>query len=163
MVNNKFISAVIEDEVESTGLSSFHSIYNIKKKNRVKKWMWGSLVTLVVVLFLPWTQNIRAKGAVTALRQEDRPQELNTVLAGRVIKWYVKEGDFVKKGDTILFISEIKEEYLDPNLIENTGKPVNAKVKAVQSYSDKVIALENQMGAIQNEKNLKLKQAKNKY
>ena len=105
MVNNKFISTVIEDEIEGSSLSSYHSIYNIKKANRVKKWMWGSLITLIVVLFLPWTQNIRAKGAVTALRQEDRPQELNTVLAGRVIKWYVKEGDFVKKGDTILPIS----------------------------------------------------------
>ena len=61
-----------------------------------------------------------------------------------------------------MFISEIKEDYLDPNLVENTGKQLNAKENAVISYADKVKALENQMGAIQNEKGLKLKQAQNK-
>ena len=158
MVNNKFISTVIEDEVESTSLSSFHSIYNIKKKNRVKKWMWGSLITLVVVLFLPWTQNIRAKGAVTALRQEDRPQELNTVLAGRVIKWYVKEGDFVKKGDTILQIGEVKTDYFDPELLNRTKKQIDAKQIAVEGYGNKAATAVSQMKALEEARDLKLEQ-----
>ena len=97
MASNKFISTIIEEEFEQSKFSSYKGIYRIQNKNNVKKWMWASLFVLLVVLFLPWTQNIRAKGVVTALRQEDRPQELNTILAGSVVKWYVKEGDFVKK------------------------------------------------------------------
>ncbi|WP_051417415.1 HlyD family secretion protein [Sediminibacterium salmoneum] len=158
MVNNKFISTVIEDEIEGSSLSSYHSIYNIKKANRVKKWMWGSLITLIVVLFLPWTQNIRAKGAVTALRQEDRPQELNTVLAGRVIKWYVKEGDFVKKGDTILQIGEVKTDYFDPELLNRTKKQIDAKQIAVEGYGNKAATAVSQMKALEEARNLKLEQ-----
>jgi len=59
------------------------------------------LILLVIIAFLPWTQNIRAKGMITTLRLEQRPQELNTVIAGKVEAWYFKEGDFVKRG--ILF------------------------------------------------------------
>jgi multidrug resistance efflux pump len=157
ITKNRIDPFVKIDEFKSTEIFKQQKHYLV-----IRKIIWGFILLLVLFLFLPWTQNIKGSGNVTTLKPNQRPQTIHTAIAGRIEKWYVQEGDFVKKGDTILFISEIKEDYLDPNLIENTGKQVNAKVKAVQSYSDKVIALENQMGAIQNEKNLKLKQAKNK-
>jgi multidrug efflux pump subunit AcrA (membrane-fusion protein) len=55
----------------------------------------------VVILFLPWTQNISGSGAVTTLKPNQRPQTSQSAIAGRIEKWYVQEGDFVKKGDTI--------------------------------------------------------------
>ena len=70
----------------------------------------------VITLFLPWTQNIKTTGTVTTLYQEQRPQLLNSPIPGRITKWHVKNGDFVKKGDTILQLSEIKEDYMDPCL-----------------------------------------------
>lgn len=157
ITKNRIDPFVKIDEFKSTEIFKQQKHYLV-----IRKIIWGFILLLVLFLFLPWTQNIKGSGNLTTLKPNQRPQTIHTAIAGRIEKWYVQEGDFVKKGDTILFISEIKEDYLDPNLIENTGKQVNAKVKAVQSYSDKVIALENQMGAIQNEKNLKLKQAKNK-
>jgi multidrug resistance efflux pump len=115
-----------------------------------------------VLLFLPWTQNISGSGAVTTLKPDQRPQTIHTAIAGRIEKWYVQEGDYVKKGDTILFISEIKEDYLDPNLIKNTKNQVEAKKMAQESYGNKVTTLSMQINAIENEKNLKLQQAQNK-
>ena len=134
-------------------------LFRSKILNRI---IAGVSIIGLIALFLPWTQNISGTGAVTTLKPNQRPQSIQSVISGRIEKWYVQEGDFVNKGDTILFISEIKEDYMDPNLVENTGKQVQAKEKAVQSYYDKVKALENQMGAIQNEKNLKVRQAQNK-
>ena len=116
----------------------------------------------IVILFLPWTQNISGSGAVTTLKPNQRPQTIQSAIAGRIEKWYVQEGDFVKKGDTILFISEIKEDYFDPNLVQNTKSQVDAKKMAVQSYGGKVTSLSAQIAAIENEKNLKLQQAVNK-
>lgn len=116
----------------------------------------------LIILFLPWTQNISGSGAVTTLKPDQRPQTIHTAIAGRIEKWYVKEGDFVQKGDTILFISETKEEYLDPNLVETTKNQVEAKKMAQESYSGKVTSLTSQIQAIENEKKLKLEQAKNK-
>jgi multidrug resistance efflux pump len=116
----------------------------------------------IVILFLPWTQNISGSGAVTTLKPDQRPQTIHSAIGGRIEKWYVKEGDFVKKGDTILFISEIKEDYFDPNLVANTKNQVDAKKMALQSYGSKVSTLSTQINAIENEKQLKLQQAANK-
>jgi len=157
ITKNRIDPFVKIDEFKSTEIFKQQKHYLV-----IRKIIWGFILLLVLFLFLPWAQNIKGSGNVTTLKPNQRPQTIHTAIAGRIEKWYVQEGDFVKKGDTILFISEIKEDYLDPNLIENTGNQVKAKVKAVQSYSDKVKALESQMGAIENEKNLKLKQAKNK-
>lgn len=122
----------------------------------------GVSILCLLILFLPWTQNISGSGSVTTLKPNQRPQTIQTVISGRIEKWYVKEGDFVHKGDTILFISEIKEDYFDPNLVQNTKNQVNAKKKSLESYGGKVTSLEAQIQSIENEKNLKLEQAQNK-
>lgn len=138
-------------------------IFNKQKDYKVIRKIILALGLLVILfLFLPWTQNIRGAGNVTTLKPNQRPQTIQTIIAGRIEEWYVNEGDFVKKGDTILYISEIKEDYLDPNLIENTGNQLKAKENSVISYGDKVEALEAQMNAIQNEKGLKIRQTQNK-
>lgn len=122
----------------------------------------GVCVFCVIILFLPWTQNISGTGAVTTLKPDQRPQTIHAAIAGRIEKWYVQEGDFVEKGDTILFLSEIKEDYLDPNLVENTQRQLQAKEMSGKSYGGKVGSLAVQIAAIQKERELKLQQAANK-
>ena len=139
-------------------LSAFGKIYRAGYKSRVKYWFWGIIITMVLLLFLPWTQNIRARGSITTLRQEHRPQELNSIIAGRVIKWYVKEGDIVQKGDTIARLAEIKDAYLDPELIDRTGEQLAAKKSGVSFYSSKVQATGSQIEALQNSQRLKMRQ-----
>ena len=95
----------------SPHFTSYEHIYNQDKKNRIGFWFSILMVIIVILLFLPWTQNIRARGTVTTLRQEQRPQQVNSIIGGRVDKWYVKEGDHVNKGDTIVMLSEIKADY----------------------------------------------------
>ena len=119
-------------------------------------------IIAVTALFLPWTQNISGSGSVTTLKPDQRPQSIQSVISGRLEKWYVQEGDFVKKGDTIVFISEIKEDYMDPNLIQNTKNQIDAKKQSLQSYSSKVSTLSGQIEAIEREKVLKQEQAQNK-
>jgi len=133
-----------------------------KEYIKVKRILWIILFVFLVVMFLPWTQNIRGAGNVTTLKPNQRPQKIHSIIAGKVEKWYINEGDFVKKGDTILFLSEIKEDYLDPNLVENTKNQVIAKENSATSYTAKIQALEQQINAITTEQNLKLKQAQNK-
>jgi multidrug resistance efflux pump len=119
-------------------------------------------IIVLIALFLPWTQNISGTGFVTTLKPGQRPQSIQSVISGRLEKWYVQEGDFVNKGDTILFISEVKEDYMDPNLVENTRKQVDAKKQSYQSYGSKVVSLSEQIQAITNEKKIKQEQARNK-
>jgi len=138
------------------------------KAQRVSHYKWFNrflvafTVVGIIVLFLPWTQNVSGKGYVTTLTPDQRPQTIQSAIPGRIEKWFVREGDFVSKGDTILFISEIKNEYQDPRLVERTNEQRDAKTNAATSYRDKVKALEGQMAALQNERSLKLQQAQNK-
>jgi multidrug resistance efflux pump len=124
--------------------------------------MGYSFLFFSIIFFIPWTQNVRTDGSVTALKPEQRPQSIQSVIDGRIEKWYVQEGDLVKKGDTILFISETKDEYFDPKLLDRTQEQLNAKSKSVVSYMEKVKALDNQIEALIQTGRLKLEQARNK-
>ena len=117
---------------------------------------------LVIVMFLPWTQTVSGTGSVTTLTPEQRPQTIQSPIPGKIEKWYVNEGDKVEKGDTILFISEVKNEYFDPQLAERTGDQVNSKKRSLDSYETKINSLGNQINALQSERKLKLEQANNK-
>ncbi len=141
---------------------SFSKVYRYNKRSRVRYWFYGLMTMIVVLLFLPWTQNIRAKGTVTTLRQEQRPQQLNTIIPGRVIKWYVKEGDFVQAGDTILQLSEIKDDYLDPQLLNRTKEQLTAKAQTVDFYKSKVNTSGTQINALGEALQLKMDQLRNK-
>lgn len=115
-----------------------------------------------LILFLPWTQNIRTRGDVTTLKPNQRQQTINSVIPGRIEKWYVQEGDNVKKGDTILFLSEVKDDYLDPQLLSRTQEQLVAKEMSVNSYMEKVKSLDNQIDALSQTGRLKYEQAQNK-
>lgn len=141
-------------------LKSLENIYHINKKSNVAKWFLFTFLAFVFIMFLPWTQNIKTQGNVNTLFQEQRPQKLNSPIPGRIIKWYVKNGDVVKKGDTILQISEIKDDYLDPLLVERTQEQVQAKKGVREYYNAKISSTENQIAAITAAKDLKLNQIK---
>jgi multidrug efflux pump subunit AcrA (membrane-fusion protein) len=139
-------------------LQSHENIYQIHKKSKVKRWFLIIFLAGIVVMFLPWTQNIKMKGNVSTLYQQQRPQQLNSPIPGKIIKWYVKNGDEVKKGDTILQLAEIKEDYLDPLLVQRTQLQVNAKKGVQKYYEAKVGTTNRQLVALNSARDLKLNQ-----
>ncbi len=143
-------------------LQSVHRIYQMGKNSHIRYWFAIIIMSLIVILFLPWTQNIRAKGVITTRMQEQRPQDINSPIPGKILKWWVKEGDFVQKGDTIIQLSEIKEDYLDPELVTRTREQIDAKKNNVRYYREKAITASRQMEALNRIKNLKIEQLNNK-
>ncbi|WP_455169875.1 HlyD family secretion protein [Aegicerativicinus sediminis] len=142
---------------EYSAYSTANKIHHYKYFNRFL--LAISIITLIV-LFLPWTQNVTGNGYVTTLTPEQRPQTIQSPIPGKIEEWYVREGDFVQKGDTILRISEIKNEYQDPDLVNRIEAQVNAKSRSSESYLEKMKALETQIGALYAERGLKKDQAK---
>lgn len=155
--NNRINKYVDTGKYKSTRIFADNTHYKV-----IRKIVWSVAIIIVLVMFLPWTQNIKGSGYVTTLMPGQRPQTIHSIIGGRIEKWYVREGDFVNKGDTIMYLSEIKDSYFDPNLVENTGDQMNAKENSMVSYTGKVQALAVQMTAIRKERDLKLKQAENK-
>ncbi|QWX83258.1 HlyD family efflux transporter periplasmic adaptor subunit [Cellulophaga sp. HaHaR_3_176] len=153
---------ILNKKVNLSVYKSAERVFHKKHYKYFNRFLIGSALFGCVVLFLPWTQNVRGNGALTTLKPDQRPQTIQSPIPGRIEKWFVQEGDYVSKGDTILFISEIKNEYFDPQLVERTGDQIKAKEMSVVSYEGKVQALNNQIGALSTERKLKLEQAKNK-
>lgn len=149
-------------KVDLMNYRSSQKVFHAKHYKHFNRFLLAFTIIGFIVLFLPWTQTISGKGYLTTLNPEHRPQTIQSPIPGRIEKWYVQEGDFVKKGDTILFISDIKNEYFDPNLISRTGDQIRAKSMSVNSYQEKVKALNAQIGALKRERLLKLEQARNK-
>lgn len=154
------------NNINEIDVNQFVAYQNVKQEVSAPKlrralYTIGGLV--ILIMLLPWTQNIRSNGKITTLRPEQRPQTINSIIAGRIETWFVKDGDFVNKGDTIVIISEVKDGYFDPQLINRTQQQIKNKELSVVSYELKVSALDQRIDALIETSQLKLQQAKIKY
>ena len=90
-------------------------------------------VTLFLI-YVPWVQTASGPGAVTALNPNDRMQEINALVSGRIQEWYVRDGSRVKVGDPILRIVDN-----DPQLLQRLRaerEQIMAKLSAAQTALD---------------------------
>lgn len=129
---------------------------------RAGAWALGLLMATIVAMFLPWQQNIRGEGIISALKPEDRPQYVPSLIAGRIDAWYVDEGAFVTRGTPLVRISEVRERFLDPNLVERLGEQVAGKSEAVASKRAKARSLDSLIVALEQNRVLNLDQARNR-
>lgn len=157
---------------------------NLSKNNRVIRAEEGNLVfktltspkagitlarMLLVIgavfflsLFLPWQQNIRGNGKVTAFHPENRSQTIESAIAGRISSWKILEGQFVNRGDTILTLTEVKDKFFDPELLLRLEEQINAKVSSIDAKEDKIQSLRDQIKALNEGLEAKVQQARNK-
>ena len=152
----------LHEKVDLSQYASGKKVFNERNQKYFNRFLIVFGVILVIVLFLPWTQTVAGKGYVTTLTPAQRPQTLQSPIPGKIEKWYIREGDFVEKGDTILHISEVKSEYFDTMIVDRTGDQIRVKRSSQDSYEEKIQYLSNQVGSLQQERGLKTNQAENK-
>ena len=153
----------VNDEVfERYPLKTLRNMPTMQSGRKLGRWMLFFLFFGLVVMFLPWQQNIHGEGKLTALTPQDRPQTIQNAIAGRIERWVVKDGDFVKRGDTLLIISDIKDEYFDPNLPQRLDEQIDAKRGSQQATVSKIQALDGQIRALRTGVAVKLAAARNK-
>lgn len=139
---------------EKLGLSSANRLF--------RNFLLITLAIFIFMSFLPWTQNIQATGKVTTLQPDQRPQRVQSMIDGRVEDWYVLEGQRVKKGDTLVHISEMVTEYFDPQLVERTELQLSAKSEGIKAYEDKLAALQGKLRNLEAEWALKRREMDNR-
>jgi multidrug efflux pump subunit AcrA (membrane-fusion protein) len=144
----------VKDSMQVDQFQTWTAVIATDGKKRMY-WSLSAIAILIGVLLLPWTQNIEANGRVVSMEPNQRPQAVQSVIAGRIEKWYVQEGDWVKVGDTLLFLSEVKVDYFDPQLLQNTESQIKSKEGSVSNYMEKVRALDSQIDALLNAKDIK--------
>ncbi len=72
----------------------------------------GFILALIALVYVPWVQTSAGDGSVMALDPGDRVQSITALVPGRVERWYVRDGQLVKKGDPIAQIIDN-----DPDLL----------------------------------------------
>lgn len=76
------------------------------------------LFMLIFLIAIPWQQTADGPGKVMAYLPQDRVQNIHASVTGKINKWFVKEGSFVKKGDPIMELIDIDPNYLSRLKIE---------------------------------------------
>ncbi|MEP0986735.1 HlyD family efflux transporter periplasmic adaptor subunit [Ekhidna sp.] len=150
------------DKLSETHLYSLRTLKTPGVGRTVAKVLIVITLIFIIFLFLPWQQNIRGKGKLTALKPKNRPQMVQSAIAGRISSWNIIEGEYVNDGDTLLTITEIKDKFFDPNLIFRMEEQLEAKQNSRDAKSDKIIALKNQIKALRKALTAKTSQAENK-
>ncbi|MCG8577205.1 MAG: HlyD family secretion protein [Flavobacteriales bacterium] len=152
----------IHTNIKAKNFNSLNLVEGKKSGKVALRLIIGFFLLSLIILFLPWTQNVSSKGTITTLRPDQRPQSIHTIIPGRIEEWYIQEGDFVKKGDTLVLLSEVKDSYFDPDLLERTENQIKSKELSVDSYSEKIVALEDQISGLNKKRLLEVEQAENK-
>jgi multidrug resistance efflux pump len=152
----------VEKPISQDRFYSLRSLQTPKAGKLLAKILLGLFIILIAALFLPWQQNIRGKGSVTALAPGNRPQTIETAIAGRIASWKIREGQYVDKGDTIAILSEVKEKYFDPKMLQRLREIIQSKESSLNSKKEKSLSLQRQIKALQDALQSKLDQSKAK-
>ncbi len=100
----------------------------------------GFVLTAVFIAFAPWRQFVSGSGRVTAFDPLDRRINVEALVAGRIKKLYVSEGQAVKAGD---LLAEIQDN--DPNLLQTISGQKDAVTERIALAKSRVAALEEQI------------------
>lgn len=152
----------VKNKSQQDNLYSLRALNTPMAGKILARWLLGIGVMFLIILFLPWQQNIHGTGQVTALSPSNRPQTIQTIIAGRIQDWKINEGQYVEKGDTIAIISEVKEKYFDPQMLLRLREVIQSKEKSLSSKDLKARALRRQITALEEGMNIKMEQSRAK-
>lgn len=93
----------------------------------------GLTAVVAFMIWVPWVQTTAGFGTVTALNPNDRLQEINALVPGRIQEWYVRDGSHVAVGDPIVRIADI-----DPQLLERLRAERSQVVNKLNSADNAV-------------------------
>lgn len=111
--------------------------------------LWGrilpaTLLALVIASFVaPWTQTVPGDGRVIAYSPDDRETPVVAPVDGRVVRWYVLEGERVEAGQVI---AELADN--DPQLLDRLGAARDAVLAQGRAIDAAIRVAEEQVDAL---------------
>lgn len=142
-------------------LASSRRLSRSSQRGGPRRWIIGFVLAAAGAMALPWQQSVSGRGSLTALSPSDRPQQVQTAIGGRIAEWYVDEGAFVRRGQKLARLAEVKVEYLDSTTIDRYREQLLAKRTSVVAKREKAGALTSQLAALEEQRVLTLEQAGN--
>lgn len=117
----------------------FRTLHSIEPPRVMTTFAWiliaATSLSVAFLAFAPWVQTAPGAGVVTALNPNDRVQDINALVAGRIAEWSVRDGSSVKEGDPIVRLVDN-----DPMLIERLSSE-RAQVEAKLGAADSALSI----------------------
>jgi multidrug efflux pump subunit AcrA (membrane-fusion protein) len=104
---------------------------------------WTFLMVVFALIVVPWQQFSTGYGRVIAYAPVDRQQSIDAPIEGRVVHWYVHEGDRVNEGDPIVDISDN-----DPEILTRLRQERDAQLARIEAAKARIAATESRVGAL---------------
>ncbi len=99
----------------------------------------------VLLVVTPWQQNIPGSGRVLAYNPEERPQNVQAPIDGRILQWYVVEGTPVKKGDPLVDLTDN-----DPLIMQRLAEERESLVRSVTETERRLRTIEDRVGGLRD-------------
>lgn len=128
----------------STTPLSLRAVRTLRPTTLIARISAGFLLLVTLVLSLtPWQQTALAHGKVVGYSPEDRLQNIEAPIEGRVTKWYVSEGTHVEPGDPIVDLTDN-----DPDLLRRMRLERDAIAARVEAARARAVAIESRLDAL---------------
>lgn len=112
------------------------------------------LLSIVLGLILiPWQQSVSGSGRVIIFSPMERPQNVEAQIPARILKWHVREGVRVKRGDLIVELAELDPKYLDPEQLQRLEGQKRALQMRLEAAHARAEALQQQIAALEQSRN----------
>ena len=76
----------VSEEVDLIKFKSSTHVFNKRYCRHFNQFLLVFAIVCFIILFLPWTQNINGRGNVTTLTLDQRPQNIQSQIPGRIEK-----------------------------------------------------------------------------
>jgi multidrug efflux pump subunit AcrA (membrane-fusion protein) len=101
------------------------------------------VVTVVALTLTPWQQNIPGSGRVIAFNPEERLQQVESPIDGRIAQWHVVEGASVKRGDPIVDLTDN-----DPSILQRLNDERAEVVRTIDQNAARARALDDRIPSL---------------
>lgn len=108
----------------------------------------GVALLVAVLTFVPWVQTTSGAGTVIALNPNDRVQEINALVSGRIQEWFVRDGSHVVSGDPIVQIVDNDPQLIE-RLQEQRRQALNKRLAVEQAQATAEIDMERMRGLLE--------------
>ena len=100
---------------------------------------------LAALIFVPWQQNSQGAGRVIAYAPVERQQTIEASVEGRVVRWFVQEGDHVDEGAPVVNISDN-----DPSILDRLRQERDAQLARIEAARQRLLAIESRMTSLES-------------
>ena len=108
------------------------------------------VVSSILVMFVPWRQSVVGSGEIIVFSPMERPQTIEAQIPGRLLQWYVRDGQIVQAGQLIAELSDLDPRFLDRNQLKRLVDQKDALMSKRESAKERVASLMNQLKDVHN-------------